>query len=225
MKRHLFSALAFFGLAAAGFAAENVIAEWDFAKESLTSGKYTLLLRGGAKFVADAERGKALAPCPGTPNPKGDGLTLKGNPVPALAPVGGFEWQFGIRWKMPEAPPAKAYAMILLDAAYASKSGVTALLNITPRKECQFRLNIGTGDKFQTVVAVAPMLGDGSWHNIAVRYEDGDFSIKIDGQMLQLFTPEKPMAPVKVRFSVGDRVAAGYLPFTGLIDKVKVIGL
>ena len=49
---------------APAFAAETVVAEWDFTKEQLVSGKYTLYKRGDAAFVKDEKSGKlALQPC------------------------------------------------------------------------------------------------------------------------------------------------------------------
>jgi len=208
------------------FAEETVVAEWDFSKEALTSGKYILLKRGKAAFVEDAERGKALAPCPVFENISTPaGLRLK-QLAPELTATTGFEWQCSVKWKMPEQAPEKGFSMILADSAYASKTGAQLLLFITPKKECQLRLVVGTGEKFETSTNDAGFLADGKWHDISVRYEDGDFAIKVDNNLLQLFTPTKPMAASnKVYFSIGDRSAASYVPFLGLIGKFKVIAI
>ena len=206
------------------FAAETA-AEWDFTKEQLTSGKYTLYKRGDAAFVKDEKSGKsALLTCAvGKAHGKGCGLTLKGDPRQELLPMDGFEVQTRVRYKDPAAGRIKGANMYIFDAAYATKNGVALLLHITSRGEFAVRVIYGDGSKQVHNVIMAPMFGDGEWHDLALKYVDDQIKLSIDGKEVKTIIPPKPITDSTVRFTVGDRVAAGYQPFSGLIEYVKII--
>jgi hypothetical protein len=99
------------------------------------------------------------------------------------------------------------------------------LLHITGRGEFAVRILYGDGSKLNNTIVMAPMLGDGEWHNLALKYADDQLVLKIDGKEVKTIAPAKPLTDSTVRFSTGDRVAAGYQPFPGLIEYIKVIKL
>ena len=210
---------------APAFAAETVVAEWDFTQEQLVSGKYTLYKRGDAAFVKDEKSGKpALQPCKvGKDHGKGCGLTLKGDPRKELLPMDGFEVQTRIRFQAPAGGQAKGSNMYIFDGAYASKNGAALLLHITGRGAFAVRILYGDGSKLNNTIVMAPVLGDGEWHDLALKYADDQIVLKIDGKEVKTITPAKPLTDSTVRFSAGDRVAAGYQPFPGMIEYIKVI--
>ena len=226
MKKLLFIAAAAAAFAPA-FAAETVVAEWDFTKEQLVSGKYTLYKRGDAAFVKDEKSGKTVfSPCKvGKEHGKGCGLTLKGDPRKELLPMDGFEVQTRIRYTAPAGGQAKGSNMYIFDGAYASKNGAALLLHLTARGEIAVRIIYGDGAKLTHNLVMAPAVGDGEWHDLALKYADDQITLKIDGKEVKTITPPKPLTDSTVRFSVGDRVAAGYQPFPGLIEYIKVIKL
>ena len=213
--------------AAAAFAAETVIAHWDFTGEQLTSGKYTLNKRGEAKFVTDDKSGKkVLSPCTvGKHHTNGCGLTLKGNPRKELLPMDGFEVALRICYKAPAAGRIKGANMYLFDGAYASKNGAALQLHITGRGDFMLRALYGDGTKLHNALVAAPTLGDGNWHDVALRYYDDQLIVKVDGKDVKTILPAKPLTDSTVRFSVGDRVASGYQPFPGLIEYIKITKL
>ena len=223
MKKLLFIAAAAAAFAPA-FAAETA-AEWDFTKEQLTSGKYILYKRGDAAFVKDEKSGKlALQPCTvGKDHGKSCGLTLKGDPRKELLPMDGFEVQTRVRYKEPAAGRIKGANMYIFDAAYASKNGAALLLHITSRNEFAVRVIYGDGSKLIHNIVMAPMFGDGEWHDLALKYVDDQIKLSIDGKEVKTIVPPKPITDSTVRFTVGDRVAAGYQPFPGLIEYIKII--
>jgi len=212
---------------AAACAAETVVAHWDFSQEQLSSGKYTFVKRGDAKFVKDEKSGKKVfSPCTvGKQHGKGCGLTLKGNPRKELLPMDGFEVQTRIRYQDPAAGRIKGANMYIFDGAYASKNGAALQLHITGHGEFMLRVMYGDGSKLNGQLVMAPMFGDGEWHDVALRYADDQITLKVDGKELKSIMPAKPLTDSTVRFTVGDRVAAGYQPFPGLIEYIKVIKL
>ena len=115
--------------------------------------------------------------------------------------------------------------MYIFDGAYASKNGAALQLHITGRNEFMLRVIYGDGSKLHNSLIAAPMMGDGEWHDVALRYADDTLILKIDGKEVKSILPAKPITPTKVRFSVGERVAAGYQPFPGLIEYIKIIKL
>lgn len=211
----------------AALAAETVIAHWDFTQEQLTSGKYTFNKRGEAGFVTDTVSGKkVLSPCTvGKNHAKGCGLSLKGDPRKELLPMDGFEVALRICYKDPAGGRIKGANMYLFDGAYASKNGAALQLHITSRNEFMLRILYGDGTKLHNVLVAAPMLGDGKWHDVALRYYDDQLLVKVDGKVVKTILPMKPLTDSTVRFCVGDRVASGYQPFPGLIEYVKITQL
>jgi len=211
----------------AAVAAETVVAEWDFTKEQLTSGKYTMSVRGEAKFVVDTKTGKkVLSPCTqGKGHGKGCGLSLKGNPQKDFLPMDGFEVQARIRYVDPANGRIKGSNMYIFDGAYASKNGAALLMHITGRGEFMLRVVYGDGSKLYNIPVMAAALGDGEWHDVALKYFDDQITLKLDGKEIKSIQPAKPLTDSTVRFSIGDRVAASYQPFPGLIEYIKVIKL
>ena len=209
------------------FASGNIVAHWDFTKEQLTSGKYTFNTRGEATFVTDSVSGKkVLSPCTiGKNHAKGCGLSLKGNPAKELLPMDGFEVSMRICYKDPAGGRIKGANMYLFDGAYASKNGAALQLHITSRDEFMLRILYGDGSKLNNVLVAAPTLGDGKWHDVALRYYDDQLIVKVDGKDIKTILPAKPLTASTVRFCVGDRVAAGYQPFPGLIEYIKITSL
>lgn len=224
MKKLLLTAVAA-AVFTPAFAAGTVVAEWDFTKEQLTSTRYALNKRGEAKFVKDEKSGKlALSPCTvGKNHGKGCGLTLKGDPRKELLPMDGFEVQTRIRYKDPAAGRIKGANMYIFDGAYAGKNGAALLLHITGRGEFAVRIIYGDGTKLNQQIVMAPVLGDGEWHDLALKYADDQITLTIDGKVAKTILPARPLTDSTVRFTVGDRVAAGYQPFPGLIEYIKII--
>ena len=81
----------------------------------------------------------------------------------------------------------------------------------------------GDGTKLNQQIVMAPVLGDGEWHDLALKYADDQITLTIDGKVAKTILPARPLTDSTVRFTVGDRVAAGYQPFPGLIEYIKII--
>lgn len=205
-----------------GLAGEDtLIGYWDF-ENGMKSGEYTLSPRGSAKIVDDADQGKALSPAAARDD-KPNGVILSGAARPELAPAGPFTLSMKLKYQLPETAPEKLEYMHLWDTKYAAKGGVTLLLARTTDNQLNINLSIGNGEAVEGFQLKNVALGDGKWHELAIRLgEDNKLEILIDGAVVKTFLLAGTPAAAVQRLTIGDRVASSYGAFTGLIDEVKL---
>ena len=200
-------------------AGEKLVAEWNF-DDGLVSNGIKLNCRGSAALVDEEGRGKVLNPST-TRDGQPAGVILAGATRKELLPAV-FSWSMDIKYIAPDPLPPKGIYSYLLDCKYATKEGLSIMMNSDAKGNLRLNVSVGTENGLCNAAAKAPVLADGQWHNVKVTAKYPKMEILIDDKSIGTYVLNGEILPPKHRLTIGDRVASIYNPFYGLIDNVKL---